>query len=95
VGITPGFLVSSDFLYPDFARNIYYQDNSMLRKMQWSLQTGFTVGLLSRQKHSIQIGPQVQYMFTNLVKDDASKQHLGFVGLRANLKLWNSKPMQR
>jgi Outer membrane protein beta-barrel domain len=95
-GITPGFLVNSNFLYPDISQHIYYQDNSILRKMQWNVQTGFTVGLFSQDKHSLQIGPQIQYMFTNLVNNAAaSNQHLGFIGLRANLKLWNSNPMQR
>ncbi len=95
-GITPGFLVNSNFLYPDGNQGIYYQDNSILRKMQWSVQSGFTFGLFNQTKHSLQIGPQIQYMFTNLVKNAAaSEQHLGYIGLRANLKLWNSKPVQR
>ncbi len=95
-GLALGWLINSNYLHRDYTSNVLFKDNALLMKIPLSLHAGVTVGLFNQSKYPLSVGPQFQYMVGDLKKNsEGLKQHLWFLGLKANLALWEFGPAQR
>ncbi|MEO7801598.1 MAG: outer membrane beta-barrel protein [Ginsengibacter sp.] len=84
VGISLSTLISSNTLQykPDTARS-YYTDNALFNKIQFGINTGFSIQLFKVKDNPVTVGPYFYYGLSGLAKDGIySKQHLMFAGLR-------------
>ena len=87
-GLTLGYLVSTNVLHFDGQTGVYYKDNGLLNKLQANLSTGFSLSLFNRSRTPVDIGPQLQYGFTNLMKREVSaSKHLVYFGVNTKLFL--------
>ncbi len=85
-GLSLSQLISSNALHYNSSANIYYKDNSLLNKTQAGLFTSLKYKFLSKKKISLDIGPQINYNMTPLLKNGSSKkQHLYFIGLNTQV----------
>ncbi|MBD0377941.1 MAG: hypothetical protein ICV51_20225, partial [Flavisolibacter sp.] len=83
-GISATRLLSTNALFYDRTANVYYQNKSNLKKTQLQSFTGFTYRIWKGEKASLMIGPQFQYSFTRMNKENTQKQHLFFAGIQTN-----------
>jgi hypothetical protein len=67
-GITAGRLTSSDALVYTPNSNLFYRDNRLLEKMQFSAQSGVSAKLMQDKKHPVTIGVQFNYHLSRLQK---------------------------
>ncbi|HEX3766828.1 MAG TPA: outer membrane beta-barrel protein, partial [Puia sp.] len=82
LGVTPGYIVSSDALYYDPNTNVYFSKYLQPNKMQINGTTALMIGL-PLYKGELQVGPQLQYGFTGFVNtNDGNPGHLFYVGLK-------------
>jgi len=74
--------VNSDALHFNSASGVYYKDNSLFNKTQFSVSSSFLVGFNS--PHALfQLGPMLQYHFTDLLGNNQGyKEHLFFGGFK-------------
>lgn len=72
VGFTYSYMLSTTALQFDGVSRVYYEDDKLFRKSQWYWQTGLSIGLLSKSKHPINIGPRLQYNTTSLLQNTSS-----------------------
>jgi hypothetical protein len=74
--------VNSDALHFNSASGVYYKDNSLFNKTQFSVSSSFLVGFSS--PHALfQLGPMLQYHFTDLLRNNQGyKEHLFFGGFK-------------
>jgi hypothetical protein len=85
-GISLARLINSRSLqYDPFSRS-YYKDKSAQNKTQWMASSSVLFRLLTKSNRHVYAGPQVQYAFTNLVKD-ADNKHLRYAGLKFMMSL--------
>jgi hypothetical protein len=83
-GISLEWLVSSNALHYDPYTNVYFQNNQLFGKIQWDAATAILIGFPVHD-HSIQVGPQIQYGLTSLLKDNSSHPgHLIYFGLKCS-----------
>ncbi len=76
-GISIAQLLSTNGLHYDGNTSIYYEDDNLFRKTQLGFHTGLSVKLFAQSKYPLELGPQFNYQFTNLLKpDNADKRHL-------------------
>jgi|GEM_PF-1386451 len=81
-GLSLSYLLSSDALSYDPVSNIYYNSSRYMNKLQFNGITAVMVGL-PVGKSALQLGPQLQYGFTGLLKSGyGSPGHLIFYGLK-------------
>jgi Outer membrane protein beta-barrel domain len=81
-GLSLSYLLSSDALAYDPVSNIYYKSSRYMNKLQFNGITAVMIGL-PVGKSSLQVGPQLQYGFTGLLKSSyGSPGHLIFYGLK-------------
>lgn len=81
-GLSYGQLLSSRALRYDRTRGIYFEQDDLYRKSRWALQTALTVELFPGSAHPLELGPQFNYSFSNLLKDKSTgNQHLWSAGL--------------
>lgn len=71
-GVTVGRLAKSDALIYTPNSNLFYHDNSLLNKTQFSMQSGFSARLLNKTKHPVSIGFLFNYHFSDLQRVQAS-----------------------
>ncbi|HET9279538.1 MAG TPA: porin family protein [Flavitalea sp.] len=87
-GLSLSYLVSTNMLHFDSRTGLYYRDNDLLNKMQLGMSTGFSVTLWNASRLSIQLGPHLQYGFTDLMKQQVSNsKHLLYFGLNSRVFL--------
>ena len=83
-GFSLAQLLATNALQFDGNTGIYYKDNSLFRKTQVGIQTGVSVRFFNKSKHPMEIGPQVHYTISNLMKykfDDS--RHILSMGVMA------------
>ena len=76
-GLSIAQLLSTNGLHFDGNTKVYYEDDNLFRKTQLGFHTGLSVKLFAQSKRPLELGPQFNYQFTNLLKpDNADKRHL-------------------
>jgi Outer membrane protein beta-barrel domain len=81
-GLSLSYLVSTNALFFDPNGNLYYQNAQMFNKTQLSGVTAVMIGF-PIHKNELQIGPQLQYGITSLLKSGtANSEHLIYGGLK-------------
>lgn len=88
VGFSASRLLKTTALHYDGIGNVYYKDDALFNKTQWTASAGFFVKLFNQSNHPLSVGPMMRYNMTPmLVKDFSTGQHLWSVGLRARVLL--------
>ena len=83
-------MLGSDALVYDSGTGVYYKDKSIYHKTQFRIGTGFSLGIFSKSKTPLWIGPSIKYNATKLFnKEVAGEKHLLSAGL--DLKLFINK----
>lgn len=81
-GLSYGRLLSTRALRYDRTSGIYFEQDDLYRKSRWALQTAVSVELFPGSAHPLELAPQFNYSFSNLLKDKSSgNQHLWSGGL--------------
>ena len=79
-------MLGSDALVYDSGTGVYYKDKSIYHKTQFRIGTGFSLGIFSKRKTPLWIGPSIKYNATKLFnKDVAGEKHLLSAGLDVKL----------
>jgi len=84
-------IISSDALVYDSYNQAYYKNTNVFNKTQVTLTGGLHTNLSFIKHGTLEIGPQLQYGLTNIVKNNDAKQHLFFWGLNARYFIRNKK----
>jgi hypothetical protein len=85
-GASLSYLMSSDALYYNPNSGVYFKDGGVLNRTQVNLSTALMVGLPLGGLR-LQVGPQIQYGLTGLLKTQTSDgQHLMYGGIRLILE---------
>lgn len=88
LGVSFSRLVSSNALHFDGNARIYYTNNSLFNRNQFSFTTGLPVRILPGERFSLKAGPLFQYGLSDLIKKAGSgSRHLLFVGVKADIIL--------
>ena len=83
-GVTLAWLVGANALHYDPYTNVYFKNNQLFNKIQWNAATAILVGF-PVLNHSFQLGPQIQYALTSLIKENgAYPGHLIYYGLKCS-----------
>jgi hypothetical protein len=81
-------MIKTNALHYDGLSGRYYEADELFNKYQIFASTAVLVGF---NKNKIQVGPQLQYAFTNLMKNNTGNpKHLRSVSIKANLELWKN-----
>ena len=84
-GLAFSLLAASNQLHFDQQTNLYYTDNSLINKTQWSLLAGLNYRILQK-KIRVETGPLLNYHLGNTFnKDVYGNGHWFFAGLRATV----------
>jgi hypothetical protein len=87
-GVSFSRLIASNALYYDSNRRIYYKDNKLLQKNQFSLQAAVTTKLLARTANPLMAGPEFSYGVSNLLKyKNHNPKHFFYLGLKTSIAL--------
>ena len=87
VGLSLSYLISTNALFFDPNGNLYYQNKDLFNKTQLSGTTSILIGI-PVHKNQLQLGPQLQYGFTGLLKSGpVSSEHLFYGGLKISYVL--------
>jgi Outer membrane protein beta-barrel domain len=82
VGLSLGYIVSSNALYYDPNANIYIANYQQPNRMQVNAATALMIGF-HLHKNEMQVGPQLQYGLTGLLNtNDGNPGHLFYGGLK-------------
>ena len=81
-GLSLSQFINSDGLHYNWASGVYYKENSLFNKTQFSVSSSLLVGFNCH--HALfQLGPQLQYHFTDLLKNNqGNKEQLIFGGVK-------------
>jgi len=92
-GFTVGQLIASNALMYDTAFNgIYYKNNKLLNKTQFSLSTGFSWTIANGKRTQWSLGPVANIHLNRLVENPfESKRYLFFAGLRTSVLFHQNK----
>ena len=90
-GFSLSRVISSDALVYDSYNQAYYKNPDLFNKTQITLSGGIHTNLSFIHKGSLELGPQLQYGLTNLVKNNNTQQHLFIWGLNATYFLQRKK----
>jgi hypothetical protein len=83
-GFTLSYLLSSNALQFDPYSNVYFKSNQLFNRTQLSAATAFLIGLPVHHV-SLQIGPQLQYGLTNVLKSSSGvTEHIIYYGLKVS-----------
>jgi len=79
-------MLGSNALVYDSGTGVYYKDKSIYHKTQFRIGTGFSLGIFSKSKTPLWIGPSVKYNATKLFnKEVIGEKHLLSAGLDVKL----------
>ena len=85
-GFRIGRLIKTNALHYDSQQSIYYEDEQLFKRTQFSFYTGLSYRIFKMNKASLYIGPKAQFQLTNLLpKNDYGKQHLYFTGVETRI----------
>jgi len=85
-GLVGSKMIKTNALHYDGVSGRYYEDRNLFNDYQLSATTAVLFGL---NKNRIQIGPQIQYSFTNLLNTNTGNpKHLRSASIKANIELW-------
>lgn len=89
LGVSFSRLISSNALHYDGNSKIYYKNNSLFNRNQFSFITGLPVRILKEERFSLKAGPLFEYGVSNLINRARSgNKHLLFIGVRADITLF-------
>jgi hypothetical protein len=78
-------LIATNALHFDASNGAYYKDREIFNDNQFLFATALKFGW---DKNKFQVGPQLQYAFTNLFNEgEGSIKHLTFLGIKSNMRL--------
>jgi hypothetical protein len=81
-GFSIGRLIKTNALHYDGQQGIYYEDEKLFKRTQFSFYTGIFYRILKINRASLYIGPKAQFQLSNLLKKkDFGEQHLYFTGV--------------
>ncbi len=84
-GFSISYLVNSNALHFDPNGNLYYQNAQLFNKVQLNGATAIMIGF-PINKTELQVGPQLQYGLTGLLKTESGNpQHLFYTGLKISI----------
>ncbi len=87
-GVAIAHITSTNALVFDNFNQAFYQNKSLFNKTQLQVLGGVQVAFPAMRRYQINIGPQVQYNYSNLLKSsDYGNQHLFNYGIRASIYL--------
>ena len=87
-GLSLSYLLSTNALHFDSNTGLYYKDNSLFNKWHGSLSTGISVGLFNSSRLPVHVGPEVQYGFTRLMKENIKdNKHQFYLGVSTRVFL--------
>jgi len=87
-GLIAARMIKTNALHYDGVSGRYYEDDELFNKYQLSASSAV---LFAFHKNKIQVGPQFQYVFTNLMKPSTGNpKHLRSVSIKANIELWKN-----
>lgn len=75
-GLSIAYLSSSNALNYDGSTGYYYKDSRLFNKMQYGFHSGFSITLFHKSKHPLELGPQFNYKFSNILKSDSDPRNL-------------------
>jgi hypothetical protein len=85
-GVSIARLVSTNALQYDPFSHSYYKDKGAQNKTQWMGSSSILFRVATKSNRHVYAGPQVQYAFTNLIKD-ADNKHLRYAGLKVMMSM--------
>ena len=87
-GLIASRMIKTNALHYDGVSGRYYEDDDLFNKYQLAASTAV---LFAFHKNKIQVGPQLQYAFTNLMKPNTGNpKHLRSVSIKASFELWKN-----
>lgn len=82
-GFRIGRLIQTNALHYDGQQGIYYEDEELFKRTQFSFYTSISYRILKINRASLYIGPKAQFQLSNLLKKKSfGEQHLYFTGLQ-------------
>jgi hypothetical protein len=95
IGLTPGWLLSSNALVYDGNAALYHGTDNQQR-FQLGMQTGFQFHLFQRSARPLQLGPGFQYQLNQAFVDGVrGNGHLYYLGLEASMPIFRKSMKQR
>lgn len=89
LGVSFSRLISSNALHYDGNSKIYYKNNSLFNRNQFSIISGLPIGILLEERVTLKTGPVFQYNISNLInKAQSGGRHLLFIGVKADIILF-------
>jgi Outer membrane protein beta-barrel domain len=86
-GLSLSYLIGTNALFFDPNGNLYYQNRDLFNKTQLSGTTSLLIGI-PVHKNELQLGPQLQYGFTGLLKSGTTgSEHMFYGGLKISYVL--------
>lgn len=67
-GLSLAYMVNTSALHYESRFGYYYKNDNLFQKMQWGVHTGLSVRLFNRTNHPLELGPHVNFQFSNLLK---------------------------
>lgn len=85
-GFRIGQLITTNALHYDNQQSIYYEDEELFKRTQFSFYNGLSYRILKLKKADLYIGPKAQFQLSNLLpKSNYGKQHLYFIGMETRI----------
>jgi|GEM_PF-904004 len=85
-GMSFSLLAGTNVLLYDAQSNVYMANKSQVNKMQMGVLAGFSYRLFGRNAHPVEIGPQLNYDFSNIFKKELyGNRHLFAAGINAKV----------
>lgn len=83
-------LIGTNALHFDGLTGVYYRNNDLFNKMQVSASTGLGIGILSRSRMPLIVGPTVRYQISKMLQKDISGgNHLVSFGAEVRMLINN------
>lgn len=67
-GLSLAYMVNTSALHYESRFGYYYKNNNLFQKTQWGVHTGLSVRLFNGTNHPLELGPHVNFQFSNLLK---------------------------
>ncbi len=82
-------MINTNALHYDGANRAYYENESLFNKNQFAYSTSVLFGF---NKNKIQVGPQLFYAFSDLLKTSGNgdPKHLRSISIKSNIELWKN-----
>ena len=82
------YMVNTNALHYDGANRAYYENKSLFNNHQFAYSTSV---LFAFHKKKIQVGPQIFYAFSDLLKsNNGDPKHLRSISIKSTIELWKN-----